>query len=105
MTKFKLKPRSGDGKMPPSIMVFYKSENNVIATIWGDGRIVALKFHEYSVEEMEYLVGVAKQFYSNYDSLELIAQKDEVIKEQEAIIRQLQTEMSFMIDNSPINQG
>lgn len=77
----------------------YNKLNILLCLIWGDGRISPQGF-DFSLKEVDYFIFVARNFEFIWNALASIASKDEQIKDLEALVKQLETEMSFIINQN-----
>lgn len=103
MKKYKLtshRNKSKESNLPPSIQVCNKYDY-LLCIIFADGTM-AFQSYDFDIKEVKYFLSIAENFDATFESLEETAQKDEVIKDQEAIIRQLETEIESLI-NTPVN--
>lgn len=102
MKKFKLKSRNikNDISSKKCIEV-YNASDSLICLIWADGHLSPQLF-EFDIKEIEYFVDIAKRFYTTFENLELLAQKDQTIEELLAQIRQQEVEIESLI-NQPVN--
>lgn len=108
MKKFKLKSlivKSEDIWMVDKKCIeVYNASDLLLCIISGD-RMISPQAFEFTPKELKYFIHIAKNFHTTFENLELIAQKDEEIQSLTAIVKQQETEMSFMINNSHINQA
>lgn len=100
MNKFKLKSNIvKNGITSKKCIEVYNSKDELLCLIWADGHLSPQAF-EFELKEIEYFVDIAKRFYTTFENLELIAAKDEEIKNLTAIIRHQETEIENIINQS-----
>lgn len=63
--------------LPPSLKLT-DFKNELVCTVWADGRITPALPEDYTIQEIEYFLLVAKNFFTFYNSL---IEKDEEITE------------------------
>ena len=77
MKPLKLQALKETKSLPPSIRLF-DFKNELVCTIWADGRITPALPEDYTIAEIEYFLLIAKQFFTFYNSL---FEKDREIEE------------------------
>lgn len=105
MKKFKLKSNTvKSGEVPRKCIEVYSYYDVLLCIIWADNLLSPQNF-DFELKEIEYFVDIAKRFYTTFDNLEILAQKDQEIQELLAQVKQQEVEMSFMINNSQVNKS
>lgn len=90
MTKFKLTSHKGTDRLPASIQVA-DAKGDLVCIIFIDGKL-APQGKDYWIEEMKFFISIAEKFHTFYEILEETAHAEQIIKEQDALIRQLEVE-------------